>query len=161
MPTIVTLHSYYNTDGSFTGQGGQFWNNLFKVSGNSQIFMVLCGHMHGVFHDLDNDDDGKPVYEMLADYQSEGQGGDGYMRLITFDPDSNKIGVKTYSPVTGLYKTDAGNQFEYTGVDFSRLPEPATLSMLALGVLALVRRARKAPSSSLGRSEKRQKAGDA
>jgi len=144
MPTIVTLHSFYNTDGSFTGEGGQFWNNLFKVSGNSQIFMVLCGHVHGVFHDSDNDLDGKPVYEMLADYQSEGQGGDGYMRLIQFDPDNSKIGVKTYSPVTGLYKTDAGNQFEYTGVDFSRLPEPATLSMLAIGVLTILRRARRA-----------------
>ena len=144
MPTIVTLHSFYNTDGSFTGEGGQFWNNLFKVSGNSQIFMVLCGHKHGTFHDTDNDVDGKPVYEMLADYQSEGQGGDGYMRLITFDPDSSTIHVKSYSPVKDLYKTDAGNQFEYTGVDFSRLPEPATLSMLAIGVLTILRRARRA-----------------
>ena len=144
MPTIVALHSYYNTDGSFTGEGGQFWNNLFKVSGNSQIFMVLCGHMHGTFHDTDNDLDGKPVYEMLADYQSEGQGGDGYMRLITFDPDSSTIHVKSYSPVKDLYKTDAGNQFDYTGVDFSRLPEPATLSMLAIGVLTILRRARRA-----------------
>jgi len=144
MPTIVTLHSFYNTDGSFTGEGGQFWNNLFKVSGNSQIFMVLCGHMHGTFHDTDNDLDGKPVYEMLADYQSEGQGGDGYMRLITFDPDSSTIHVKSYSPVKDLYKTDAGNQFDYTGVDFSRLPEPATLSMLAIGVLTILRRARRA-----------------
>ena len=144
MPTIVTLHSFYNTDGSFTGEGGQFWNNLFKVSGNSQIFMVLCGHKHGTFHDTDNDVDGKPVYEMLADYQSEGQGGDGYMRLITFDPDSSTIHVKSYSPVKDLYKTDAGNQFDYTGVDFSRLPEPATLSMLAIGVLTILRRARRA-----------------
>jgi len=145
MPTIVTLHSYYNTDGSFTGEGQPFWDNVFKQDAYKQVFMVLCGHMHGVFHDADNDVAGKPVYEMLADYQDDPNGGNGYMRLITFDPDSSAIHVKSYSPVTGLYKTDAANQFDYTGVDFSRLPEPATLSMLALGVLAILRRARKAP----------------
>ena len=145
MPTIVTLHSYYNTDGTFTTEGQQFWDSVFKQDAYKQVFMVLCGHMHGQFHDTDNNLAGKPVYEMLADYQSDDYGGNGYMRLIQFDPDNSKISVKSYSPVTGLYKTDAANQFDYTGVDFSRLPEPATLSMLALGVLAILRRARKAP----------------
>ncbi len=142
MATIVTLHSYYNTNGTFTGEGGQFWNNL--IWGNSQVFMVLCGHVNGAFHDADNDLAGKPVYEMLADYQSEGQGGDGYMRLISFDPDNSKILVKSYSPTKGLYKTDAGNQFEYTNVDFSRVPEPATLGLLAVGGLLALRRRRAA-----------------
>jgi hypothetical protein len=142
MATLVTLHSYYNTDGSYTGEGQQFWDSVFKQAAYQQVFMVLCGHMHGQFHDVDMDLAGKPVYEMLADYQSEGQGGDGYLRLIQFDPDNSKILVKSYSPTKGLYKTDAGNQFEYTGVDFSRVPEPATLSLLALGGLLALRRRR-------------------
>ena len=136
MATLVTLHSYYNTNGTFTSEGGQFWNNLIK--GNSQIFMVLCGHINGVFHDADNNLAGEPVYQMLADYQSGPNGGDGYLRLITFDPDNSKILVKTYSPTLNSYKTDAGNQFEYLNVDFTRVPEPATLGLLALGGLGLV-----------------------
>lgn len=142
MPTIVTLHSYYNTNGTFTGEGGQFWNNL--IWGNSQVFMVLCGHMHGQFHDADNNLGGKPVYEMLADYQSDANGGNGYMRLIQFDPDNSAIHVKSYSPTLGLYKTDAANQFDYLNVDFSRLPEPATLALVALGGVGLALRRRRA-----------------
>lgn len=146
VPTIITLHSYYQTNGNFTTEGQQFWDNLIK--NNDQVFMVLCGHMHGQFHDYDLNQavpTPQPVYEILADYQSDANGGNGYMRLITFDPDNSKISVKSYSPTLDLFRTDSLNQFEYTNVDFSRLPEPATLSMLALGVLALVRRARKTP----------------
>jgi hypothetical protein len=148
MPTIVTLHSYYDTGGAFTTEGQPFWDNVFKQDAYKQVFMVLCGHVHGQFNDYDLNQavpTPQPVYEMLADYQNDANGGNGYMRLITFDPDSSKISVKSYSPTLNLFRTDSLNQFEYTNVDFSRLPEPATLSMLALGVLALVRRARKAP----------------
>jgi hypothetical protein len=146
MPTIVTLHSYYNTDGSYTAQGQQFWDNVFK--NNSQVFMVLCGHMHGEYHDIDLDTAGKPVYEMLADYQSDPNGGNGYMKLITFDPDHSAIHVTAWSPTLGTFRTDgtgvAANAFDYTSVDFSRLPEPATMSLLALGgITALLRRRRK------------------
>jgi len=140
MPTIVTLHSYYNTNGTFTSEGQQFWDNVFKQNAYKQVFMVLCGHMHGQFNDYDLNQavpTPQPVYEMLADYQNDANGGNGYMRLITFDPDNSKISVKSYSPTLDLYNTNSLNQFEYTNVDFSRLPEPATLAMLGLGALAL------------------------
>jgi len=156
MPTIVTMHDYLGFGGiSSTGQ--YFWDNLVKLHGNSQVFMVLNGHTSSTRYQVDTDVDGKPVYEMLADYQYLylTSNGFGYMRLITFDPDSSAIHIKTYSPLNGEgFMTDSANQFDITGVDFGRLPEPATLSMLALGALAIVRRARKAPSSSWCRPEK-------
>jgi hypothetical protein len=110
VPTIVTLHSYYNTDGSFTAEGSQFWNNVAKIY--PQVFMVMCGHMHGQFNDVDNNILGQPVYQMLADYQSDANGGNGYLRTLQFDEANNVIHVKSYSPTLGQYNTTANNQFD-------------------------------------------------
>jgi hypothetical protein len=110
VPTIVTLHSYYNVNGTFTPEGGQFWDGLFK--NNSQVFMVLCGHMHGEYADVDYNTANKPVYQMLADYQDSANGGNGYMRLLTFDEAANQIHVKTYSPTLNSYLTGPNSQFD-------------------------------------------------
>jgi len=110
IPTILTLHSYYNTDGSFTAEGAQFWNSVAKIY--PQVFMVLCGHMHGQYNDADNNILGQPVYQMLADYQSDPNGGNGYLRTLQFDEANNVIHVQSYSPSLGQYSTSAANQFD-------------------------------------------------
>ena len=40
---------------------------------------------------------------MLADYQAGPEGGQGYMRLLHFDQDNNRILVNTYSPYLDDY----------------------------------------------------------
>jgi hypothetical protein len=48
---------------------------------------------------------------MLSNYQVLANGGDGWIRLLTFHPSSNTVDVKTYSPYLNSYKTDSKNQF--------------------------------------------------
>jgi hypothetical protein len=41
------------------------------------------------------------------------------MRIITFYPTQQKVGVKTYSPYLDQYKTGTNNQFEFLNVDLT------------------------------------------
>ena len=66
---------------------------------------MLCGHMHGealrteVFN-------GDTVHVILADYQDISNGGNGWLRIMEFQPANNRIRVLTYSPYIDQYGTD-------------------------------------------------------
>jgi hypothetical protein len=55
-------------------------------------------------------DAGPPVHQILADYQDEPQGGGGYLRIMTFQP-NGAINVSSYSPYLDTYHTDPANLF--------------------------------------------------
>ena len=124
LPTIVTTHDYLNVAGErqpyplidlarvdpdFHNSAEQLWQKL--ISRHDQIFMVLCGHHHGQNYRVDDNVEGNPVYQVLADYQSRGQAGldagrtrltglgDGWLRLMRFDFSTRPgtITVKTFS----------------------------------------------------------------
>jgi autotransporter-associated beta strand protein len=108
LPTIVNTHDYQNTTGR-DGAGDNVWNGLVNKAGNSQIFMVLSGHVNGVHQQTSTDADGKSVMEILSDYQdmafntSNGfnqnyQNGGGFLRAMDFDLNAKTIHVQTYSP---------------------------------------------------------------
>ena len=109
MPTIIVTHEYLDTLGNFDGNAQAVFDNL--ISPNPQVFMVLCGHNHGESQHVSTNAAGKPVYEILADYQERANGGDGWMRLLTFKPNDNEIQFRTYSPTLDSYETDANSQF--------------------------------------------------
>jgi hypothetical protein len=152
--TLVTMHNYLIPGGRTTagtspsGPGDQFYNNLIKT--NPQIFMVLNGHTDtSRFQESANNAGGR-VFEALADYQFYSNNtANGYMRLIQFNPDSRNIHIETISAMAGTEllsspQTVNGHTWDYNNVDFSNVPEPATLSLLAIGGLAaLVRRRRR------------------
>lgn len=52
-----------------------------------------------------------PVYQMLSDYQNDNNGGDGWLRTLTFIPMQNEIYVKTFSPYLNQYRTSEESQF--------------------------------------------------
>ena len=143
VPTIMTTHDYLNTSGERLpnpivdlaladpeGNNGaeQMWQKLYGR--HDQIFMVLCGHQHGQSMRIDNNINGFPVYQILADYQGRGQAGldagqppggfldypegigDGWFRLMRFDftPTPAKIEVKTYS---SHYNRYSGEEPDY------------------------------------------------
>ena len=58
-----------------------------------------------------NNSCGHPVLQILTDYQSRANGGDGWLRYYTFKPSENKIYAYTYSPTLGTFETDATSQF--------------------------------------------------
>lgn len=49
---------------------------------------------------------------MLADFQEEDYGGNGWLRILTFSPANNTIKVKTYSPSLNKFQEDTDSQFE-------------------------------------------------
>jgi hypothetical protein len=106
---IVTTHDYMNTDGTRSTVGDRIWSR-FIAPHAEQIFLVLCGHNHAEAMRSDVVR-GHTVYQILADYQTRVNGGDGWLRILDFQPAENRIIVKTYSPYLNSYETDANSQF--------------------------------------------------
>jgi hypothetical protein len=77
---------------------------------NPNLFLILCGHMHGENMRTETYA-GNTVYILLADYQDYTNGGNGYLRMMEFCPETNQIKVKSYSPHLNQYLTDADSQF--------------------------------------------------
>ena len=96
------------------------------VSRHDNIRLVLSGHdLHpGVSRQTSRRASGSLVHEILANYQacaglpcklpdgSLTEGGDGYLRILTFDFEAGILHVRTHSPYLGRDKTDESNQFD-------------------------------------------------
>ena len=107
---IIVSHNIIGTGnpGTFSSEGQAIYDAL---KNNSNLFLMLCGHVAGEGYRLETRTGMNPVHILLADYQSRSNGGDGYLRILEFVPEADQIRVKTYSPVLGLYETDADSQF--------------------------------------------------
>ncbi|MCD6393212.1 MAG: DNRLRE domain-containing protein, partial [Planctomycetes bacterium] len=105
---IITTHAFLDANASHVGEGAGIWNVL--VQGNDNVYFVLCGHISGeaTRTDLVN---GRYVHQLLADYQNQPNGGDGWLRVMRFAPSENTVYVETYSPLVDSYETDADSQF--------------------------------------------------
>ncbi len=110
--------------------GEAIWKKLIEPSTN--IVMVICGHTGnpGEFEDsvayrVDKNLSGKDVHQMMFNVQIlgggwEGNGGDGWLRILEFLPDGKTMKVKTYSPLFGIspstkhlaHRTGACDQFD-------------------------------------------------
>ncbi|MEA1015545.1 serine/threonine protein phosphatase [Sphingosinicella sp. LY1275] len=123
LPTIVTIHKYLDRDGKRADTPAldlsildhrdnnpqMVWDEF--VSRHDQIFLVLSGHIGGQGYSVDANLNGRPVHQVMADFQdrsqvakqagvkSGGAIGDGWMRLLKFRLDDAKpnIEVRTYS----------------------------------------------------------------
>jgi hypothetical protein len=91
-----------------TGQAT--WMRLRKYR---NITMFLSGHFTGGSgaRRADVGDNGNLVNQLFADYQDYANGGNGWLRIMTFHPVTNSISVQTYSPYLNQYITDSTNQF--------------------------------------------------
>jgi len=121
--TIVVTHVYMYIDdtrvtkgdhwypNNYGNDGEQMWNNFVRKHEN--IFLVLSGHclMDGLGQLTSEGDNGNKVHQILANYQMQETGGNGMLRIMTFDPTKDEIAVQTYSPCIDQRKTDPENQF--------------------------------------------------
>ncbi|MCQ6274753.1 lamin tail domain-containing protein [Bacillus sp. V3B] len=104
---ILSFHEYLLSTGTRHPLGDKIYNEV--VVPNKNVIMVLAGHYHEaqtLIDLIDDNGDGTPdrkVYQMLANYQAGPEGGQGYMRLLHFDQDQNRIIVNTYSPYLNDY----------------------------------------------------------
>ncbi|QNN24976.1 metallophosphatase [Planctomycetales bacterium ZRK34] len=111
----------YHIDGA---DGDKIWDTFVRRHRN--VFLVLSGHVFvaGPEHDWKYDsawtetglltstnDAGRPTHQILADYQGRPNGGDGWLRVMTFQPNLNRIDVTTYSPWLDKHLVQPHNQF--------------------------------------------------
>ena len=98
---ILVSHEILSPDSSLSSEGTPIFNAL---KNNPNLFLMLCGHA-GVAYLAEQGDDGHTIHIMMADYEGEQDGGNGYLRILTFSPVNNKISATTYSPYDGSYIT--------------------------------------------------------
>lgn len=121
---IVLTHSFLDKNGNLkktekykltdANYGQAIWDKLIYPSSN--IRMVVCGHVCSIapyneqvsFRSAKNAD-GKTVAQMMfnaqtADGEWAGNGGDGWLRILEFEPDGHTIGVRTFSPLFAVSK---------------------------------------------------------
>jgi hypothetical protein len=122
---IITTHSFLELDGSREATGQNMWDKFIKWH-DDQIFLVLCGHNHGEASRADIGTHGNTVYQLLADYQDYSNGGNGWLRILEFNPSEDEIYVKTYSPYLDQYETDSNSQFTLD-YDMTSTTQPPTL----------------------------------
>jgi len=109
---------WYSAEGLYDPQGIQS-EDFFQwfIRKNTNIFLVNCGHFHEEFRQTSTNVAGKPVHEVLADYQDDPNGGDGWLRIMKFDTVSGTIDVDTYSPTLQAIRTASESDFTLA-VDF-------------------------------------------
>jgi len=113
---IVLTHSYLRGDQRIArdgygvkGHNGQaLWDRF--ISRHENIFLVLCGHTN-VGRLISRGRHGNEVHQVLSDYQGWHNGGEGYLRIMTFVPCEDRIDVETYSPVLNDYLRTPENSF--------------------------------------------------
>ena len=110
---IVVTH-YVCDDGfnaAFSTQGQAIYNGL---KGNPNFFLMLGGHYtppEGWRQDTSN---GNRVVSIHSDYQELPNGGNGWLRIMTFSPANNSVHVQTYSPTLNQFENTSAGDFTFT-----------------------------------------------
>ncbi len=83
------------------------------VTQHPNILMVHAGHFHAEWLRLDGlNSAAKTVIQILTDYQSTRNGGDGYLRIYELDFDAEEFRFETYSPSLDRKRTTLDHYVE-------------------------------------------------
>lgn len=127
LPTVVTTHMYFASHGnrraakSHCNDAGNSAAMLWRrfIRKNSQVFLVLSGHWSAEAHLRSKNETGGDVAQLMANYQSRRNGGNGFLQLVTIDPIGSHVTVRTLSPTLHLDEIDENSRFSLP-VDLSR-----------------------------------------
>jgi Calcineurin-like phosphoesterase len=97
--------------------GEDLWQKL--VSQHANFVLVVSGHTCVTGRRTDNGRHGNPVHQMVVDYQNQERGGNGFLRLLQFQPDGKTVRAVDYSPVL-----DALSAIPETDYQFELPPAP-------------------------------------
>jgi hypothetical protein len=76
---------------------------------------VICGHFAAQYRQVSTNNYGLPVHEILVDYQTGwDNGGNGYLRIMKFKPDQNRIECFSYSPYIDDWNPGGDDEFVLT-----------------------------------------------
>ena len=137
--TILVSHSYMSNNDKRIDRESDFSNRKYPIEGldgeeiwqqlvrhHEHLFLVLSGHIFvgdsskDWKHDpswtetgrlTSTNDAGRPTHQLLADYQGRPNGGEGWLRVMTFHPRRGKIQVSTYSPWLDKHLIEPHNRF--------------------------------------------------
>ena len=123
---IVATHCYMYYDDTRLGPGDdysphekskkrndgeQIWEKFIKRHRN--IFLVVSGHVKGdgAGRLVSEGNAGNKVHQILANYQTLENGGNGWLRTLKFVPEENEIRVTAYSPTLDEFNRDGEHSF--------------------------------------------------
>jgi hypothetical protein len=113
---ILGVHEYIGSGGGYSGDGSAL--NTGVVLPNSNVWLVVCGHIAAAR--LNTKTVGsRTYYELLSDYQTLANGGNGYEKIFYFDLANSNVHVKTYSPTLNQW---GGTGYSYDEFDMT-LPQ--------------------------------------
>jgi len=110
IPVIITTHHYlepgdeprFNHFPKETpnSSGKNNPEQLFKklIEPFPQVFLVLSGHIHGNGYLESKTLLNKKIHQIVANYQSDPNGGNGWMNILKFSPNESTIDIKIISP---------------------------------------------------------------
>ena len=104
---MVIGHYLLEQEGCFSVEGERIYNAL---KSNDNLALMLGGHDWSEAHRADTFD-GHTIYTLMADFSNRANGGDGWLQYLIFQPRSNQVQVKTYSPTLDRYETDPASEF--------------------------------------------------
>lgn len=108
--------------GRTVNNGAEIWEKL--LSKHRNVIAVFCGHIlkSGVGTLISRGNNGNLVYQMLANFQrgvdGSKMGGEGYLRIVSFNRKTKRIDVKTYSTWNKAYHPSEHHNFTFNNVDF-------------------------------------------
>jgi hypothetical protein len=105
---IVVTHDLLTNCTTLSSTGQAIYTAL---QDRPNLFLMLGGHLDSPECRLDLPRTGMDtVYALRSDYQTR-SGGNGWLRLMEFQPAVNQIQVYTYTPFLDQWETDANSQF--------------------------------------------------
>ncbi|MCC6680762.1 MAG: metallophosphoesterase [Phycisphaeraceae bacterium] len=140
---IILTHHYLNSNSTIGQTNGGYGDNspqyLFDqlIKQYDNIRLVFSGHVGTHGYRTDQGVKGNKIYSLMQTYHDNST---NPVRLLEIDVTQGTMASRIYAPWADEYKND-GSTFTITGVQWvPAVPEPASLSMLGVGVCVAFRR---------------------